>query len=74
MDFDIAKGAVEAQSREVNAPSRINWNNFNFPPLIRLAHFSVSELHGRLKRFAVIIYVSFLLIFYVQLINCNFIT
>eukprot|EP00826_Nyctotherus_ovalis_P009737 TRINITY_DN12575_c0_g1_i13.p1 TRINITY_DN12575_c0_g1~~TRINITY_DN12575_c0_g1_i13.p1 ORF type:complete len:252 (+),score=39.72 TRINITY_DN12575_c0_g1_i13:72-827(+) len=69
MDFDIAKGAVEAQSREVAGASRIDWSDCNFPPLLKLAHFSISELQGTLKRFAVMLYIAFLIVFAIQWIN-----
>eukprot|EP00826_Nyctotherus_ovalis_P063901 TRINITY_DN9369_c0_g1_i9.p1 TRINITY_DN9369_c0_g1~~TRINITY_DN9369_c0_g1_i9.p1 ORF type:complete len:223 (-),score=43.95 TRINITY_DN9369_c0_g1_i9:223-891(-) len=63
----------DADTRPISTKkiSKINWANYNFPPCVRIVHFSLSELHGALKRFVLCIYLSFLLIVAVLLTNSN---
>ena len=81
MAFSIAKSAVEAQIKDAVAPasagstnssSGINWSDYNFPPCLHLVHFSLSELQGSIKRFVLNLYLSFMIIFVVLLINGKF--
>ena len=63
---------MEAQNIENTEPkpvSKINWANYNFPPCLRIVHFSISELHGALKRFVLCVYISFLIIIAVLILN-----
>ena len=37
----------------------IDWDKYNFPPCLHLVHFSVSELEGSLRRYALLVYLSY---------------
>jgi len=65
--FDLAN--QQANSPQVKAPDSINWNDYNFPPLLRVVHFTFSELQGRVKKFVVKAYSSFMIVVAVLLIN-----
>ena len=52
--------------------SGINWAEYNFPPCIHLVHFSISELKGPVKRFVLCIYLSFITVITVLIINSKF--
>ncbi len=49
--------------------SNINWSDYNYPPCLHLVHFDLSELRGTIKRFALNVYLSFVIIICVLLIN-----
>ncbi|CAD8194755.1 unnamed protein product [Paramecium octaurelia] len=42
--------------------SEINWNDFNWPPLIKIFHFNLSELQDPQKSFVRLLYISYLFI------------
>jgi len=76
----IVQGVVNYKIKEIigtnpaaTDSSGINWNDLNFPPCLNLVHFSLSELKGNLKRFVLIIYLSYLITVVVMLINCKLI-
>ncbi len=50
---------------------KIKWEDINFPAYYRVAHFSLSELQGGLKRFAIKVYLSFLIILAILCLNCT---
>ena len=54
-------------SEEDNGP--INWKDYNFPPCLHLVHFSLTELSGRVKRVVLNMYLSFLIVVFVLLVN-----
>ena len=56
------------------SPGAIDWGHINFPPCFRVAHFSLNEVQGAVKRFALKVYISFLIIFAVLLINRKYFT
>ena len=60
------------QSSTGNESNNINWSDYNFPPCLHIVHFSLAELQGPIKRFVLCIYLSFLIIIGVLIINCNF--
>jgi hypothetical protein len=76
MEANIAGNVVEMQVRgavdQITAPnqnSTINWNDYNYPPCLHLVHFSLSELQGTVKRFALNVYLSFIIIIVVLILN-----
>ena len=73
MKFNTAKGSVEAPAREFHTESSsgaIDWADYNFPPLLNLMHFSLAELQGGLKRFVLNLYISYIIVIAVLIINC----
>ncbi len=75
MEYEIAKKAAESRTPDLAAPptsttqGSINWNEYNFPPFLRLVHFRLDELQGPVKRFVLNAYASFMIVVSVLLIN-----
>eukprot|EP00826_Nyctotherus_ovalis_P022550 TRINITY_DN1745_c0_g2_i17.p2 TRINITY_DN1745_c0_g2~~TRINITY_DN1745_c0_g2_i17.p2 ORF type:complete len:215 (+),score=46.32 TRINITY_DN1745_c0_g2_i17:124-768(+) len=74
MDFNVPSAIGPQIPNVVTQPtpssnSKINWNDYNFPPCIHIVHFSLAELQGPVKRFVLCIYLSFLIIIGVLIIN-----
>eukprot|EP00826_Nyctotherus_ovalis_P056946 TRINITY_DN7774_c0_g1_i6.p1 TRINITY_DN7774_c0_g1~~TRINITY_DN7774_c0_g1_i6.p1 ORF type:complete len:108 (-),score=18.56 TRINITY_DN7774_c0_g1_i6:251-574(-) len=57
---------------ETSLDGRINWGDYNFPPCIRMVHFSLGELQGGLRSFVARVYLTYLLLISILLINCNY--
>ena len=55
-----------------NSSSSIDWTNLNFPPCLKLMHFSLAEIQGPVKRFVLVMYSSYLISIIVMIINCIF--
>ena len=59
---------------QTNNATAINWNDYNFPPCLHLVHFSLGELQGSVKRFVLKVYLSYMIVLSVLLINCKFVS
>ena len=79
MEIDIGRKPAEVASsgQAIQPPQNpassgnINWDDYNYPPCLHLIHFSLSELQGSVKRFVLQVYLSFMIIVSVLLINCT---
>ena len=77
MDFVVRKGIESAVGGAISQATavtgdnskKIDWNDYNFPPCLHLVHFSLSELQGTVKRFVMNVYISFVIVVCVLLIN-----
>ena len=76
MDANIAGNVVEVQVQGTmdqvtgtNQNSTINWNDYNYPPCLHLVHFNLSELRGSVKTFVLCLYLSFMIIVVVLILN-----
>lgn len=49
--------------------SNINWEDLNFPPILKLFHFSLQELSGTVRTTVLKFYISFLIICFICLVN-----
>lgn len=65
---DIAR---EMSSASGIAPPQqtIDWDNYNYPPLIRIMHFNLNELEGSARRVVRLCHWAFLLIIITLLVN-----
>lgn len=52
-----------------NSKSKINWNDFNYPPLIKVIHYNPSELMSPHLGVARLLWLSFVMVFVVSWIN-----
>ncbi len=59
MGMGMGMGGEPGAGGQGSAAIVINWENFNFPPCLHLVHFSVGELQGSLRRYALFVYLSY---------------
>ena len=52
----------------------INWEDYNYPPYIRLFHYSTDHLKQPILRIVRFMHLSFSLIIIVSLVNCKFLS
>jgi len=64
---DKVSSQVSNMSKE---KSNINWEDLNFPPILKLFHFSLTEISGNVRKTVLIIYISFIIICFVCFVNC----
>ena len=76
MEANIAGNVVEMQVRGAmdqvtgtNQDSNIKWTVYNYPPCLHLVHFDLSELRGSVRTFVLCVYLSFLIIVIVLILN-----
>lgn len=62
------EGLTELSSNK----STVVWENYNYPPLIRLFHFSTGALKTQIKIIVWAMHVNFLLNYPICCINCKF--
>ena len=62
---------VVIQTEPESFIGKIDWSDYNFPPFIHIVHFSISELEGSLRRFVVCIYINYLILLGILLLNGN---
>ena len=60
---------VVNQAEPNSSLGKINWADYNFPPFIRIVHFSLAELQGTLRRYVACLYLGYLILLGVQGIN-----
>lgn len=49
----------------------INWQDFNYPPCLHIIHFRLSELKKPVKTIILLLYVSFICIPAICILNCR---
>ena len=49
----------------------INWQDFNYPPCLHIIHFRLSELKKPVKTVVLLLYISFLCIPAICILNCT---
>ena len=77
MASTLAQGAITSITNQMGlgtAPkqetSLIKWEEYNFPPCLRLIHFKISELQGLVKKVVYLLYIELWLIIAILLANC----
>ncbi len=77
MASTLAQGAITSITSQMGlgtAPkqesSPIKWEEYNFPPCLRLIHFKLSELQGLVKKVVYLLYIELWLIVAILLANC----
>ena len=63
-------GIESTQASQEGGEGPINWQNYNYPPLIRLVHYSTENLKQPHLGVAKKMHACAILIFINQLINC----
>ncbi|MEE4247237.1 MAG: hypothetical protein V2I33_17630, partial [Kangiellaceae bacterium] len=63
--MEMAKEKVS----QATSKSEINWNDYNFPPLLKLFHFNLSELSDPQRFVASKIYIEWIVFLSVLLFN-----
>ena len=73
----LASGAITGISNQMGIggeprpePSPIKWEDYNYPPCLRLIHFNLSELQGLVKKVIYLLYIELWLIIAILLSNC----
>ena len=70
--MNAMKSSVNSQVSNMKASlssSPIKWENFNYPPLLNLIHYSSEELPDSIKRLVKCIHSSFLILILILIIN-----
>jgi hypothetical protein len=67
----IAMGELKSQIPGMQKKEDIEFTDYNYPICVKLIHFKMSELSGSVKTVVRMIYLSYLLIVIISLINCN---
>ena len=49
----------------------INWQDFNYPPCLHIIHFRLSELKKPVKTVILLLYISFLCVPAISILNCT---
>ena len=58
-----------AKKYGIQPNSGINWNDFNYPPLLKLIHYKRNELSNPHRYMATLLWLSHILIFAISIIN-----
>lgn len=61
--------AVSNSEANMNGQTAINWNDFNYPCLLKMFHFKRSELPLEFRRVVTMLWLNHILIWAVELLN-----
>ena len=69
--LSMGRQAVQSATSSLRNTSKpkIDWNNFNFPPLIHIIHFSLGELEPKDRSIVLKIYITLWIIFSILFIS-----